>query len=513
MLKQLRHISVIWIFISYIYVLNAQGSLDTEIYIAKTETSIENYLKSFSEQTDLNFSFSSAIHPEKLKQIPKGRYKLKTALDSLFRDQYVNYIPHGNIIILSPQPKYLSNSEKLQVTGKVISGKTGKPVPYASIFFKEQSIGTISNYEGEFQLFIPQRLIDDTLSITSIGYQCALIAPVEYLTEFLTVELKQQNIHIDELVVRPDDVEDLVISSFFERYRNYHINPANWNAFFREANMQDGDYISLSEALIEIHKAGYINENEDLIKIIRGRKGENTREAKTLNLVVQGGLYNNLRLDIAKYTSPFFSEAALQEYDFKLLENTFYRDRQTYVVGFDMKDGLSYPGYKGKMYIDAKSLALVRAEFEISPKGIRYARKSLVKKSPIGYKIKPQSAIYEVDYRFYDNKWNLSHARSDIKIKVKKRHRNKNNGYNTNFRSVSEFVVTEKIEDDTRRIKYREKTKPTDILVEQVEQTSMEYWGSDNIIQPEEPLLETIRKLQNKGMLEIDNEFLKATSK
>jgi hypothetical protein len=227
-----------------------------------------------------------------------------------------------------------------------------------------------------------------------------------------------------------------------------------------------------------------------------------------VNLVVQGGLYNGLRLDVAKYGSFFYTSEALQEYNFRMIKTTVYNDRQTYIIGFKMKSGLNYAGFEGSLYIDVESLALVRSEFELCPEGIKYAKAALIKKTPKGFSAKPIYAKYQVEYRYYNNIWNLHYAHSEINIKVKKTGNKKKENFSCNFVSTSEFVVTGINDQISDKIRFRDSSKPGDVLVEQVEDTDDSFWADENIIMPEEPLINTIGKLQEKGLIPVEQNTL-----
>ncbi len=255
----------------------------------------------------------------------------------------------------------------------------------------------------------------------------------------------------------------------------------------------------MSEALIEINKSSYINELDDLVRIIKGRNGKNISKSELVNLVVQGGLYNGLKLDIAKYPSYFYDERISPDCEYRMLKTIFDKDRLTYVIGFYTKEDVDYAGYEGKLYIDSESLALVRAEINLNKQGIRYARSILIKKKPRGYHAKPIYAKYEVEYRYYNEVWNLHYARSDFGIKVKKVRGKENKGFSCIFTSQSEFVITGINNNPTKRIPFSAASKPNDVLVEQVENTEESFWFNDNVILPEEPLLSTILKLQLQG--------------
>ena len=46
-----------------------------------------------------------------------------------------------------------------------------EPIPYAHIYIKGGSAGTVSNINGEFDFHIPIRFQKDTLVISSVGYK------------------------------------------------------------------------------------------------------------------------------------------------------------------------------------------------------------------------------------------------------------------------------------------------------------------------------------------------------
>jgi hypothetical protein len=477
-----------------------QEILQRKVNIHFNSGTHKQYLDSINKQTKIDFVYSDAIRPEETDTINPGEYTLGLFLDKLFQNLNIQYVLRDDAIILSPQKQNVERPEKITVSGKIIARKN-QPIPYATVYFARKSIGTLANGEGEFRFLIPPELKSDTLTISCMGYEDKLVPPSEYLNGNFEVRLKSAPIAIKSLTIRHEDPIEIVKKSFQNRFKNCPDKAVLLTAFFREASRQDDEYISLSEALIEVSKSSYLSGAEDLIRLVKGRNGTNTQKSELVNLTVEGGLYNGLRLDVAKYTSYFYSETCDQEYNYRLIKTIFLGERETFVVGFEMKIGLNYAGYRGKLYIDAESYALVRAEFELSPQGISFAKSVLVKKSPRGFSATPAEAKYEVEYRFYNNVWNLYYAKSEIQIKVVKTRGNKDKGFSCNFISTSEFVITGIADKPDERIKARESAGPNDVLVEQVKNTGVSFWNEDNIILPEEPLLKTISKLQDDGII------------
>ncbi|HSC52543.1 MAG TPA: serine hydrolase [Phnomibacter sp.] len=56
------------------------------------------------------------------------------------------------------------------IKGKVLHSITRQPIEYANIGFEKANIGTISNTDGSFELFIPKSLQADSLWVSSIGF-------------------------------------------------------------------------------------------------------------------------------------------------------------------------------------------------------------------------------------------------------------------------------------------------------------------------------------------------------
>jgi hypothetical protein len=93
-----------------------------------------------------------------------------------------------------------ANSQKL-VKGLVTDG-ADQPIPGASIFLSNTSIGTSSNVQGRFELYIPAGKFD--LIVSSIGYETfSKTITASELEDFITVNLKIKTQELENVVVEP----------------------------------------------------------------------------------------------------------------------------------------------------------------------------------------------------------------------------------------------------------------------------------------------------------------------
>ncbi|MBN2275053.1 MAG: carboxypeptidase-like regulatory domain-containing protein, partial [Bacteroidales bacterium] len=486
--------------------LNAQKSvLDKEIKLSNRTGTIENFLDEISDKARIEFSYTSKVPVYRAASISKSKQTVSSHLTEILQPDSIKFIVRHNKILLiadNIRPVIKDSLSVRYIRGVVLDKKSKKPLPYANVFIVNKSLGTITNASGNFRLKLADIPPEDTLGVSYIGYSLFQMPLFDVDTNYLTIRLSTDQVQIDEIIIRPYDPIYIITKAIESIPDNYECNASVLTAFFRESTKQNDDNISLSEAVIHIYKESYTSSRPDQVKIFKGRKGNNTANKENIDFIVQGGLYNNLQLDIVKTGTTFLDKDYFHLYDYNIDRVIYHQERPTYVISFDQRHGVNYPCYKGKLYIDVESLAIIGANFELSQEGMNYATGLYIKKSPRKLRVKPISASYQVYYRQYNNMWNLSNARSDISIRVKHRRDKSKDKMNYIFESVSEFVITGIDSSKTARFKFREISRPRDILVEQIKETDESFWGDENFIIPEEPIEKTILRLgKNDGIL------------
>jgi hypothetical protein len=485
-----------------------QGLLDKEVNLSRTTGEIEELLNEISRKGKFSFTYTSQIQVHRLASVLQKKQLIRNHLADIFRFDSVQFIEQNNKILLVPIRRKVAQVVSYKsVRGLVIDSKTRHPLPYSNVFLINKSTGTITNMGGRFELKISASEPDDTLGVSFIGYKQYKMPVSSLDTGLIIVRLSARKVQIREVIVKPLDPIYILTKAIEAISSNYDRKPAVFTAFFREATRQDNTDISLSEAVINIFKESYTSLRDDQIKIFKGRKGSNTGEKEFVDFVVQGGLYNTLQLDIVKNLPTFLDADYFALYEYHLERVITHFDRPTYIISFDQREGVKYPCYKGRVYIDVESLAIVGASFQLSEKGMSYATGIYIKKTPKRLGVKPLSARYDVFYRSYHGKWNLSNVRSDIMIRVRRKKNKQQDRFNSDFESTSEFVITNKDTANIARFRFAEISKPRDVLVEQIGETDQEFWGSENVIKPEEPIEKTILRLGRKSNIFSEQEI------
>ena len=119
---------------------------------------------------------------------------------------------HLTAILLFILLSGLAHGQKT-IVGKILRKTTKEPIPYANIGFVNSNVGTISNYDGSFSILIPKRLINDTLTFTSLGFFKEVLAanPLESKKEY-TIYLNEKAIILNSVVVTAKRVKEKLIT-------------------------------------------------------------------------------------------------------------------------------------------------------------------------------------------------------------------------------------------------------------------------------------------------------------
>jgi len=382
------------------------------------------------------------------------------------------------------------------VQGKVVDISTNRPIIFANVYLEGTNIGTVSNADGDFLVKIPLFIENKTLIISSIGYKNIQLSFDQLVSEDNLIKLETNPIPIEEVTIINKDARELLREALHRVPQNYSNKPVMVTAFYRETIKQNRNYVAVSEAILDGYKSSYTNIAEtDRVKIFKGRKSTDVRKMDTVMLKLQGGPRTTFLLDIVKNPIDLFEEEVLEYYTYQMGGIVNIDDRQAYVVVFDQLQHINFPLYSGKIYIDVNDLAIVGAEFRISPAKLDEATPYLIRKKPAGMKIDILNATYLVSYRFNDGKWHLYHTRTELILST----RWKKKLFKSTFTAMSEMAITDIDPEDITKYKYRETTRRSDIFIEQVSDfEDPDFWGEYNIIQPEESIQTAINRIGRK---------------
>lgn len=383
-----------------------------------------------------------------------------------------------------------------QYKGKVVGSKSKKPLVFAFLMVNGTNISTVTNTQGFFLLKVPKKFSGHKVTISFLGYTSQVINLTDLNKEKNIIKLETHIEELSEVKINITDAKSLVKEVLRRRRDNYFTDHVTMTAFYRETIKKRRTYVSLSEAVIEINKQPYTNTKNDVVKLYKARKSTDYDKLDTIALKLKGGPFNTLYLDIIKNPTLFLTDDMDDAYTFVFDKSTKIDNKPIYVVRFKQKPHTTEPLFYGKLYIDAQSLALRSAKFQLNLDDKQKAARLFIIKKPRKAKVIPIEATYQIDYRVKNGKWYYGYGRIQLGFKVdwdKKL-------FNSVYHSTMEMAITNWEKNLSKKItKPKDRMKSSVILSDEASGFSdPEFWGEYNVIEPEKSIENAIKKIQKQ---------------
>ncbi|MAN26460.1 MULTISPECIES: carboxypeptidase-like regulatory domain-containing protein [Mesonia] len=401
------------------------------------------------------------------------------------------------LLIFSVQPLIAQQltSSFTEYKGKVVDAKSSDEIASTHLHIKNSTISTITNSEGEFSLKVPSSNSNSVVTISVLGYQSKNIHLNYFELPYTIISLEPAAEELSEVqLFSATNAKELVRQTLANKGTNYINEPLVLTAFYRENIQQRNHHVSLAEAVVKINKQPYHSGKKDKLSLYKARKSSEYNSLDTLAFKLRGGPYTPLFTDIMKYPEFLFFKNSIEGYQFDFESPTQLGNKYLYVVKFKELNH-AQPWYYGKLYIDAKTLTLVKADYSLNVDDRKSAMNMFVKKKPGGSKVFPIETAYQIDYNESDGKWYYSYGNAYMKFVVNW----KNKLFNSRYTLTSEMIVTNRAPYSKNWTVNAEEIKPSIVMIDDVSGFSDEnFWGQNNIIEPNKSILNAIEKIKDK---------------
>ncbi|MGQ1911230.1 carboxypeptidase-like regulatory domain-containing protein [Marinifilum sp. RC60d5] len=277
------------------------------------------------------------------------------------------------------------------ISGCVLA-ENGKPIPYASISINE-TIGTITNTDGFFNLELPQNKLD-TLLVRCLGYK-SKSCTIDEIKERKTVLLSPVSYQLDNITISPIDPENIVKEATKKIKTNYNRNIKLYGVY-GQTFLSNGKYQGIFKADINVNIKGF-NKN---------------RPSKIETEVLKHELY------LSDTSRHFISENALLKTmcvsykHFILLKNSytftyegrfFSNNKEIIKISFKPKEvDTGKTQVKGYMFIDNVTKSYLYFDYSLVSKEDNFLINNDIKQRRTGYNAKisyvEQEHYYSVNY-------------------------------------------------------------------------------------------------------------------
>ena len=458
-------------------------------------------LSEVSRLTGYIFTYDTKIiNDARVFTLPPADMPLSELLDSVTGDPGIKYSVIGKHIILyrdlltdAQAPVSDSMPLKLIINGKIIDSETLEPLPYATIGISHRGRGTVTNYNGDFILKITDECLNDTLSVSYVGYINRQI-PVRSLPgNMMTIGMERDFIPIPEIIIRAQDPVFIINKAISSVASNYGTTPAMLTGFYREGVYRKKEPQIYSEAVVQIYKSPYARSlQNDQIKVIRSRKIENLEAEDTLAIRLKAGLRSTLTLDVMSNKLDFLDPQSFNSYEYHLTDIVTMDGETAFVISFTQKDWVKEPLMKGYIYVNVDNYGVLFAEFEVNPLYVAQTAESYISRLPHDYSMKPEYVRYQTRYRYVDGRYYLSHVRGDLGFLAK----GKKKVFSSHFNVFFELAITDSRTDNVVRFEHEELAPVYSIFSSTINGYDTEFWKNFDFLKPEDDLMEALSRLK-----------------
>jgi hypothetical protein len=444
-------------------------------------------------------------------EIKQGRYSLREAIYLVAKNDRLILESMGRYISIQlPQkeePVLIEKNQEIpktyfQIKGNLRDKETNKPIIYATVRVMDSPTNTVTNQEGDFTIALHDSLSRSTIRFSHIGYRSLEIATADLVEQSAILTLEPETITLPEVHVRAVNTKKIMQEYFKNRPENYSKTPVNMDVFYREGIEQEKGSTELIEAVFKMYKDRYNFEEKnnstysftstDMVKLEKMRIMVFENEKKFVDFKIRSGVQSLIQLDIVKSAPNFLDPSCFDKYDYSHEKTTSVDEQKIYVISFQPKSNESESLYRGFLYIDAESNALLMARFEIHPKQIKEAEKMIVLKNSKSVNISLKSAVYTVLYKEFDGIHHLNYIRVDINFSSRKRM----NFSGRTIHSWIEMVCTDINTTDVKRFGRNERFPTHTIFSKTRHEYDFSFWNNYVIIAPEERFMNLIHSTE-----------------
>jgi hypothetical protein len=458
-------------------------------------------LSEVSRLTGYVFTYDTRIiNEERVFALPPSDMTVSELLDSVTGDPGIRYsviekhiILYRDIITDTPEPVTDSLPVQHVISGKVIDAETSEPLPFATVGISHRGRGMVTNNNGDFILKISGECLNDTLSVSYVGYINRRIPVRSMPGNVMTISMERDFIPIPEIIIRAQDPVFIISKAISSIASNYGTTPALLTGFYREGVYRKKEPQIYSEAVVQIYKSPYARSlQNDQMKVIRSRKIENLEAEDTLAVRLKAGLSSTLTLDGMRNVFDFLDPMSLNSYDYHLTDIVTIDGETAFVISFIQKDWVTEPLMKGDVYINVDNYGVMLAEFEINPLFIAQTAESYISRLPHDYSMKPEYVRYRTRYRCIDGRYYLAHVRGDLGFLA----RGRKKFFNSRFNVFFELAITDHQTGNVVRFDHEELAPVYSVFSNTVTGYDAEFWKNLDFLKPEDDLMEALGRLK-----------------
>jgi len=404
--------------------------------------------------------------------------------------------------------------EQRLISGTIEDAVTKLPIPFATITLKKALIGTVSNENGKFDLYVPKEITDDRLLAICLGYQYQDY-DLTTIQSPMVINLIPSTVDLKEVMVSPLPPTYYIKLAMSQVKDNYPQEPFLSTAYYREKMLENENFIRCNEGVFksyypnlqdtvknqhqlllyrkvdDLKQISFMQKERDKkatkekkkeAKAIKKGKIEKTKEEKDEQIRIAemfGGPEKILGLaNLSKNTSSYLDSTEFKNYNYSFAKASSYKDVSIMVINFKSKGKNGHVRISGKIYLDISTNAIVKTE----SKG-EFSIPTLIR--PVlfvmGLGIENPSFETSREFQQINKRWYPKNLEYNIDLNVEKKRMFSAND-NSNFIIEGVFTVNKIQLNEVKQIDVPKRYIASKNMEEQVHSEAGITWSGINII-------------------------------
>jgi hypothetical protein len=349
---------------------------------------------------------------------------------------FTHHKKYGWLLILFLTWQVSLIAQVTKIRGKVVDQETKEPIPFVNIAFKGSTIGTTTDFNGDY--FIETKHPTDTLILSSVGFQSLKFLVRKEHFQTINAELKPASVDIGEIEIlagenpahilldkvierKPHNDPDKIEKYQCEVYSKIEIDVNNIDDKFKNQRALKQlqfvfDYVDTSVVTGKTYLPIFISESlsdfyyrkspKNQREVIRASKVSGVKNESVSQFT--GQMYQEINIyrnHIEVFDQPFVSPVATFAklyYKYYLIDSLTINNHWCYNISFKPKRKQEFT-FTGDFWVADTSFAIVRSKIRMAADAnLNYIN----------------DMVSELDYSILDSTWFISRSKMMIDFNI-----------------------------------------------------------------------------------------------
>lgn len=339
-------------------------------------------------------------------------------------------------------------SQNHTIIGVVKSNLNQEGIEFVSIFIKDTFIGVTTDESGNFALKVEEENLKNKIIFQRLGFKSDTLT-IEYAFNHNIFYLTPVDENIEEVIIYPTDPFELLQKAIERIPENYHAPSIAQSAIYRQAIVANNELLGIEEADFNMVNTFHKKPYPYNVEVQKSRGFVDLSMVKELGRVVERNLKDDTlyiadNAEILRFFNPdyeaivdnrkgFLGEKGDKLYEYKYNGLVLKDNHVAHFISFDQKENLKKTLFRGNVYIDTATLAVIEIEAELSPQGVDFQKliplrfRILLKIA--GYSIEIKNIKFRAHYAKHRNFWIIKDGDFYLSGAVSKRNNITIDGY------------------------------------------------------------------------------------